>query len=287
MKKLSIPLVNDVDIARNLSDNRALNSTSYPYLKNQLGDIEQAYADYSNNLGNVWNIPVPNISDQLSEALKKHYKNPPKDVNFLKNLRDSSPEVCPMCGSLAVPTTLDHLLPKEDYPTWSIFSKNLIPACSCNTFRGRVMKGSARSHARILHPYFDNCLSERLLTTSFEFPDDFRWIRAKVTYIDIHHPDIESIKFHTKSIIIKNKIDVWLRGQMSQLKERPANVIKGLPRSRPIDENRLVETLEDLLEGYDEQCGTPNNWNSILIHGLQHAVNIHDWIIDRHNQSLL
>ncbi|HDI3207138.1 TPA: hypothetical protein PMB08_002611 [Vibrio cholerae] len=285
MKRIAPPRVDDISIIQELSTNSALKKTSYPHLRQQLTLVETAYQDYINSLGNAWRVSNVNLSDELRTALIKHYKQPPKIVDFIEVLRKSSPEACPMCGGFK-PSTLDHVLPKEDFPVWSIFSKNLVPACSCNSVRGTALKGSAVTQARVLHPYFDDCLSERLLTTRFSHDQDFKWIKAELDYVVTSHPDIASIKYHVKHIVLKNGIDLWLRAQMNRLKEFPANVIKGLPRKRAVDVARLNVVLDELLESYDGQCGSLNNWNSILIHGLLNAAFLHTWIVQRHNDSV-
>lgn len=282
MKKLNLPQIQDVNILHALAQNQNLHKTSYPILRQQIHLVEAAYVDYTNSNGNPWNIANVGITAELQTALRTHYKNPPTSLNFIESLRDSSPEVCPMCGGFK-PTELDHLLPKEDYPAWSIFSPNLVPACSCNRERGRLLKGRADKQARILHPYFDTCLQERILTTTFTHSNNFSLIRAKVCYVDDNHPEIESIKYHTKNVVIKNDIEGWIRGQLNTLVEFPANVVKGISRRRTIDKDELVEKLEDLLESYDEQTGSKNNWNSILVHGLLNAPQLHDWLVERHN----
>ncbi|ENM5797471.1 hypothetical protein NTH31_001422 [Vibrio mimicus] len=254
-------------------------------MRQQLTLVEDAYQDYINSVGNAWRVSNTNLSDKLRIALIKHYKQPPKIVDFLEALRKSSPESCPMCGGFK-PSTLDHVLPKEDFPVWSIFSKNLVPACSCNSVRGTALKGAPVTRARVLHPYFDDCLSERLLTTRFKHDQDFKWVKAELDYADSNHPEIASIKYHAKHIVVKNDIDSWLRAQMNKLKEFPANVIKNLPRKRAVDVARLNEALDELLESYDEQCGSLNNWHSILIHGLLNAAFLHTWIVQRHNDCV-
>lgn len=286
MKKLQPPKVRDVDIVRTLSNNTRLKKTSYPLLKQQLNLVENAYTLYTQQQGNAWQIASPQLNAALETALISHYNSPPEAIDFLTQLRKSSPESCPMCGGFK-PSTLDHVLPKEDYPAWAICSKNLVPACSCNTARGRALKGANATQARVLHPYFDDCLNERILTTTFEYAANFNWVKAKVDYVNVNHPDIASIKYHTVNIVLKNDIDIWLRGQMNKLKEFPANVIKPLPRRKAINQAELIEALEDCLESYDEQCGTPNNWSSILLHGLLTSAEIHDWIIGCHNQGIV
>lgn len=61
---------------------------------------------------------------------------------------------CPLCNQRIV-DTLDHYLPKSEYPLLSISPVNLIPACSaCN--RGKLISFPSCSEEETLHPYFDN-----------------------------------------------------------------------------------------------------------------------------------
>lgn len=69
---------------------------------------------------------------------------------------------CPMCGSLHS-GTLDHIFPQSDYPEFAVFSRNLVPACKCNSKRQNDLLGDGQGE-RILHPYYDVCLGERLLS---------------------------------------------------------------------------------------------------------------------------
>jgi hypothetical protein len=283
MKRINPPIIRDESILDDLSQNTLLTATSYPHLQRQLQVMKDNYHHYQISNGNAWHINNPSITDELKIALVKHYESPPEQVNFLDRLRSSSPDVCPMCGGFH-PTTLDHILPKGDYPTWSIYSLNLVPACGCNMSRGNALKGNPATLSRVLHPYFDDIMSERLLSSVITTAPDFRWLKAEIDYINPQHADIGSIRYHTRSIIVKAGIDLWFRGQLNRLKQKPMNIIKSLPRRRRIQLDEVDGFMEDCLEGYDEQCDTPNNWNSILIHGLKRAVHTHQWIVQRHNR---
>lgn len=60
---------------------------------------------------------------------------------------------CPLCGVGTV-NTLDHYLPKSEYPTFVITPCNLVPACEwC---QGEKMAYVPHGNASVLHPYFDN-----------------------------------------------------------------------------------------------------------------------------------
>lgn len=59
---------------------------------------------------------------------------------------------CPFCRFGTV-TTLDHFLPKSNYPAFSVLPYNLIPACKdCNTKKG---SGVVARDSELPHPYFE------------------------------------------------------------------------------------------------------------------------------------
>lgn len=283
MKKLPLPQVNDDTVIRELASNQDLNKTTYPHLQNQIVHVIQAYDDYLLHGGDPWAVVQPNITENLKNGLRSHYKSPPSSVEYLSRLRKSSPDVCPMCGGFH-PTTLDHYLPKTDYPVWAIFSKNLVPACGCNMARGDVVKSAYRQSVRVLHPYFDDFISDRILTTEITYNPDFKWIKAKVVCAVPNHAEVESINFHIENVINKNGFDNWQRGKLSKLTERPSAVIQKIPLRRHITEQELIVFMDDSIDDYDFECGTPNNWNSMLIHGLRQSPNLHDWLVLRHNE---
>ena len=62
---------------------------------------------------------------------------------------------CPFCGGLGQVCTLDHYLPKANFPLYSVLPLNLVPCCrDCNT--GKNASFSTVDHQQTLHPYLDN-----------------------------------------------------------------------------------------------------------------------------------
>lgn len=286
MKKIDAVSVNDERHLDTLAANTLLNATSYPELGIEKQALVQAYRDYVAQNGNAWSIQQPNLSNKLKLGLLSHYSSPPACINFLDRITKSSPDVCPMCGGFK-PFTRDHILPKAEHQAWAIFSKNLVPACDCNLKRGSALRGDRATGERILHPYFDNILMERLLSCEISPVNNYSTFSLKIKYVDPNHPDIASIKYHTRHVVIKSGVEQWLKGQLSKLNERPSNVIKTLPRKNVLPEDRVREAIEDCLERTDELTGTPNNWLSILCHGLLNSPGISSWVTDRHNQTLV
>nr|WP_314399591.1 HNH endonuclease [Pseudomonas lundensis] len=77
---------------------------------------------------------------------------------------------CPTCGGIGQPRTLDHYLPKANYPKLAIVPHNLIPACrDCNTDKRNPLVD--HPHQQLLHPYLDKR----------KFFEE-RWISVSVTH---------------------------------------------------------------------------------------------------------
>ena len=76
--------------------------------------------------------------------------------------------LCPFCGGIGHVFTLDHYLPKSNFPLYSVMPENLVPCCrDCNT--GKNASFGAANHQQTLHPYLD---SEKYFTE--------RWVQAEV-----------------------------------------------------------------------------------------------------------
>ncbi len=72
---------------------------------------------------------------------------------------------CPLCGQRTV-STLDHHLPKAEYPALVVVPINLIPACSdCNKAKADAIPQT--EDEQTLHPYFDDVENDE-------------WLRAEV-----------------------------------------------------------------------------------------------------------
>lgn len=73
-------------------------------------------------------------------------------ARFLADLSDAARMRCPYC-MLRQPGTIDHFLPQERFPEFSVFVANWVWVCgTCNLRKGSRMTGPPRA---ILMPYFD------------------------------------------------------------------------------------------------------------------------------------
>ncbi|GGI20498.1 hypothetical protein [Oxalicibacterium faecigallinarum] len=116
------------------------------------------------------NVLVPlGLDINLTKWIEERYKSAPKalSLNWIKDARkEHKLTACPMCGGSSV-STLDHVLPKREYPEFAVLSYNLVPSCDgCQ--RRRSSKGKS---IEFVHPYFDHKMLDALrLTVRFSPP---------------------------------------------------------------------------------------------------------------------
>ncbi len=91
---------------------------------------------------------------------------------FKKMRREHGLSVCPGCGELSKPTTLDHFLPKDIYPHLCVSPVNLVPMCSeCQSVKLKKI-GDAATSRFFIHPYFDNFAAQQILHLEIRPPFD-------------------------------------------------------------------------------------------------------------------
>lgn len=85
----------------------------------------------------------------------------------------SNNEICSFCDH-GTARTLDHYLPKSEYPEFAIFPFNLIPCCrDCNSEKNT--HNADCEEKQYLHPYYDDVSL-------------IRWLKAEVRYTQTNSP---------------------------------------------------------------------------------------------------
>jgi hypothetical protein len=126
-------------------------------------DAYHAYAVVAPEVGAL--APVVLQAEQRM-ALTHAYvvSTQPLDIFRGRVLYQVDAAMCPFC-SISEAWTLDHYLPKEDYPIFSVYSRNLVPSCGrCNNLKCRLVVDEQTDVRRFLHPYFDLIPTERFLS---------------------------------------------------------------------------------------------------------------------------
>lgn len=263
MNKVQPPPFDDAAAFASLSNN--VRVCSHPHLQPLVGTVQASYAQYLAVNGAPTLVQNPAISDALANFLKGHYADPPADLPHITKMRETSKHlVCPMCGSMHS-GTLDHYLPKNGYPIFSVFSKNLIPACNCNSRRGEILLGP-NAGERVLHPYFDSCLGERLLSAHFEDLGAVPKV-SLVLLVSTAHPNYPAISFHVDRIVKRSAVLEYVRDRWSKLIRRPSLIARAFAKNIAT-EDEVQAILAGELDCLDDLHGSKNNWDSIFLSGL-------------------
>jgi 5-methylcytosine-specific restriction endonuclease McrA len=89
---------------------------------------------------------------------------------ILKGLRARTLQICPACGEDGTPNTLDHYLPKDDFPEFAITAANLSPMCDICQSEKKTKTITAANERIFLHPYYDEFLGTQVVVLEFEKP---------------------------------------------------------------------------------------------------------------------
>ncbi|HSI48741.1 MAG TPA: hypothetical protein VLA61_10755 [Ideonella sp.] len=262
MKKLDVPTTDDESAFIGLVNNTRLKS--FPHLKDLVVPVRAAYKAYKDSFDSPIFVFRPPTNDQAAYLLG-HFNSPPKDIGFIKAMRKvSDSRECSMCGSLHS-GTLDHYLSKNTFPQFAVFSKNLVPACKCNSKRGEKLHGDQPGE-RILHPYYDECMNERIVRAQFDDLGAVPRVSLELT-IPRTHVQYAAISFHVREIIQKSAIKGYLADRWSNLFRKPSLAVRAFEKNF-VTEADVQRALSAELAKLDDSHGGKNNWNSVFVRGL-------------------
>lgn len=275
MNKISLPTYDDSGAFSSLANNHLLKS--FPQLQPLVGTVQNSYAQYIGVGGDPTLTLNQPVTLDVAKFLKGHYASPSGDLAHITVMRESTEHlVCPMCGSMHS-GTLDHYLPKNGFPLFAVFSKNLVPACKCNSKRKETLTG-VNANERVLHPYFDACLSERLVRAHFDDLGDVPRVSIALM-IPNSHPHFPAINFHVRSIVERSAICNYLADRWSSLIRKPSLVVRAF-EVNVLTQGDVLGLLEKERATLDDLHKGKNNWNSVFVSGLLHPPVV-TWLFQR------
>lgn len=262
MNKLSKPKFKDFVAIGSLTKNKRLKD--HNVLSSQTSILVNAYQVYQRNGGFLLNRTYPPVSGLVKTALEYYYKYPPVSHDIINKLRENdSTSLCPMCGSMHR-GTLDHVLPKTSWPEFSLLTKNLVPACKCNQMKSATL--GLGHNQRMLHPYYDDVLKERLIKAKFENLGDTPSISLEITK-KTTHPSYLSIKYHVDNVVLKNDILGYLSTRWESFFLYPRLIVREIG-PHLMGRMEIAHVITEEIRLLDETHGGKNNWNSVFAVGL-------------------
>ena len=134
-------------------------------IKSVVFDRFKEYAKYKNNLEDIGESPKC-CTDVKQVLIGCYTRNTEYEVgiltsNIISMQTTSVQSKCPHCG-LSEPETIDHYLPKDIFPEFSILPINLVPMCGrCNNIKNTDWK--VKNNRNSIHFYFDEFIDKKFL----------------------------------------------------------------------------------------------------------------------------
>ena len=113
--------------------------------------LKKLYKEYDDQEGFVTDVQLNAITGEQAQAIHDMYSSTyeGKALAFIKDELTSKVYKCPYC-SINQPNTLDHYMPKSNYPALAVCRMNLVPMCGvCNNYKG------AKPYTNFIHCYYE------------------------------------------------------------------------------------------------------------------------------------
>lgn len=259
MRRLETPTADDVQ-ALDLLTKRGKHRKA---VSARRADISLQYNTYHQAQGNPWLLPVTAAFNDIKPSLHSLYAKPPQNFEYIDALRRSTQGACPVCGGAAA-STLDHYLPKEIFPQFSLYSRNLVPACHrCNHAKGQLYRGMNVGE-RGVHPYFDDFAAGQVLGALFAAP----WQAPELTIVPLNvaGDELLAVQWQIDNIILRSGIESTLRGHWGQLVQNPRRALR--LNEAPPDVAELVQLLSETAHAAAHMQMSRNDWSAVFYHGV-------------------
>ena len=169
--------------------------------------MQQRYADYWQARAALETLPRRKWSAPAEDAMAHCYTGDTRArtamlEDLTKQVRQE-PNLCPYC-LLRQPKSLDHFLPKDFYPEFSVLGWNLVWVCDpCNRKKGNRFVDAPRE---VINPYFDVMPVTALLHADAAVTADGVAVRFKIETLDPAVPPdvVELMRRHYAALALEN-----------------------------------------------------------------------------------
>jgi 5-methylcytosine-specific restriction endonuclease McrA len=154
---------------------------------------------------------------------------------------------CPFCG-VGQASTLDHYLPKDKFPSFSVLPYNLVACCKdCNT--GKSTSYATSKNTQALHPYYDNFTQAQWLYARVLQPLKIEFYVSPP--LDWDQIDRDRVKAHFDNYKLADKFSneasnalADLRGEFELFSTSPSDIEKELQKQFISHQKRYKNSWE-------------------------------------------
>ncbi|QUM88844.1 HNH endonuclease [Moritella sp. 36] len=215
-------------------------------LKSELENYDEIISNYDDE---------PSISefDEHKDLLVSYYESAPTRLNrlLLSRRNDHGLLDCPFCGHPKEPDTLDHFIPKDDWPEFSINPNNLVPQCrGCAPTKGSSYYCDENESTLFLHPMYSNLLSKFRFKIIVNFTPatesvifNLRLTKPKALSV----AEVQKVILHFRSLKLNERIQIYsyreIKKWKSMLISRRFNIEDAL--TQRINERAVEDRYKD------------------------------------------
>lgn len=220
---LDEPTLNDVDITGRVVAERTTgrNRAYFTGIENTWKEKVQIYLDV---FGNPERIGASIVAADDSGKFINLYSHPKDDsiqkIEVLDVIRAHGLDYCPACGEDGYPRTLDHYLPKEKFPEFSILSRNLAPMCDACQGAKLAKTLTANQEKIFLHPYYDGLANVQVFKADIIPPFGTGTTTQLRINEDVQPNSLRSLcQRHSDEMGIPSRYQTYFRMQYIRLKK--------------------------------------------------------------------
>lgn len=202
------------------------NATAIKAISTQL---ERQYYLYSGIITNRTTPPAPTVFNLHRKLLIDYYENAPAALKreLLKRRNEHKLYFCPFCGNPKKPDTLDHFIPKDEWPEYSILPNNLVPQCrDCAPIKGENYYSQKDMTAKFAHPFYSNILDKYRFKIKTEFNTESNTASFTVELVKKQNTtplEDSIILLHLKSLKAADRIIKYSNDKFRHLKSQLTN----------------------------------------------------------------
>lgn len=227
--------------------------------------VLSAYQDYDDAVPEVGGLAEVQMTNLQKDAMRHAYTVETQPMTQLRGdlLKRVSAARCPFCG-ISESSTLDHYLPKEQFPEFSVFPNNLCPSCAvCNTRKRDRILDDGTNVRMFLHPCYDQIPDTGFLVVRVRMEADalvlsYRLVRPAGMALQV----FQHLRSHFNELNLADRYRLMglehLGGQYPALRRA-----YGLGE----DAERVADKLREGAEDFEEVFG-PNYWLAKLYRAL-------------------
>ncbi|MCZ3155217.1 HNH endonuclease [Acinetobacter baumannii] len=191
------------------TNSRKMDANELSMLENSLST---SYSDYDSLILQYQIKPAASQYLQHKDLLHSYYNSAPTKLNnsLLERRNNHGLLYCPYCGDPKKPDTLDHFVPKDDWPEFSIFPNNLVPQCrACAPIKGTKYFCDISNISKFIHPIYFDSLDKIRFEITVIFNKDTLNIVFNIKYRLVEQVDateLTRIKYHIQELNINSRI---------------------------------------------------------------------------------